>query len=38
MDLDIRFREVDLHCWLWLRFMSPEPGERNYVDGIFDSQ
>ena len=35
----IRFREVDpFNCWVWLRFSEiPSQGERNYVDGIFDS-
>ena len=35
----VRFREVDpFNCWLWLRFSEiPSQGERNYVDGIFDS-
>ena len=37
--MDVRFREVDpFNCWLWLRFPEvPTQGERNYVDGIFDS-
>ena len=37
--MDVRFREVDpFNCWLWLRFAEvPSQGERNYVDGIFDS-
>ena len=37
--MDVRFREVDpFNCWIWLRFASPpSQGERNYVDGIFDS-
>ena len=37
--MDVRFREVDpFNCWLWLRFAGvPSQGERNYVDGIFDS-
>ena len=35
----VRFREVDpFNCWVWLRFSEiPSQGERNYVDGIFDS-
>ena len=35
----VRFREVDpFNCWVWLRFSDiPSQGERNYVDGIFDS-
>ena len=37
--MDVRFREVDpFNSWIWLRFASPpSQGERNYVDGIFDS-
>ena len=37
--MDVRFREVDpFNCWLWLRFSDvPSQGERNYVDGVFDS-
>ena len=37
--MDVRFREVDpFNCWVWLRFSEiPGQGERNYVDGIFDS-
>ena len=37
--MDIRFREVDpFNCWLWIRFSEPpSQGERNYVDGVFDS-
>ena len=37
--MDVRFREVDpFNCWVWLRFSEiPSEGERNYVDGIFDS-
>ena len=37
--MHVRFREVDpFNCWLWLRFSEvPSQGERNYVDGIFDS-
>ena len=37
--MDVRFREVDpFSCWIWLRFATPpSQGERNYVDGIFDS-
>ena len=35
----VRFREVDpFNRWVWLRFSEiPSQGERNYVDGIFDS-
>ncbi|MDC0277568.1 DUF3531 family protein [bacterium] len=37
--MHVRFREVDpFNCWVWLRFSEiPGQGERNYVDGIFDS-
>ena len=37
--MEVRFREVDpFNCWLWLRFLDvPSQGERNYIDGIFDS-
>tara|TARA_Y100001968_G_scaffold299061_1_gene309410 strand:- start:950 stop:1396 length:447 start_codon:yes stop_codon:yes gene_type:complete len=37
--MDVRFREVDpFNFWIWIRFSSvPSQGERNYVDGIFDS-
>ena len=37
--MDIRFREVDpFNCWLWIRFSEPpSQGERNYIDGVFDS-
>ena len=37
--MNVRFREVDpFNCWLWLRFAEvPSQGERNYVDGVFDS-
>ncbi len=37
--MNVRFREVDpFNCWLWLRFPNvPGQGERNYLDGIFDS-
>ena len=37
--MDVRFREVDpFNCWLWLRFSEvPSQGERNYLDGVFDS-
>ena len=35
----IQFREVDqFNCWIWIRFAQiPGKGERNYLDGIFDS-
>ncbi len=37
--MQIRFREIDpFNCWIWLRFSEiPSEGERNYIDGIFDS-
>ncbi|ABX08711.1 DUF3531 family protein [Prochlorococcus marinus] len=37
--MEVRFREVDpFNCWLWLHFSDvPSEGERNYLDGIFDS-
>jgi len=37
--MEIRFREVDpFNCGLWIRFSEPpSQGERNYVDGVFDS-
>lgn len=37
--MHVQFREVDpFNCWLWLRFADvPSQGERNYIDGIFDS-
>ena len=37
--MNVRFREVDqFNCWLWLLFKEiPTQGERNYIDGIFDS-
>ena len=37
--MQVRFREADpFNCWIWLRFSEvPSQGERNYVDGIFDS-
>ncbi|QNI73104.1 DUF3531 family protein [Synechococcus sp. NOUM97013] len=37
--MQVRFREIDpFNCWIWLRFAEvPSQGERNYVDGIFDS-
>jgi len=35
----IQFREVDqFNCWIWIRFSKePSQGERNYLDGVFDS-
>ena len=37
--MDVRFREVDpFNCWIWIRFeQPPSQGEKNYVDGLFDS-
>ena len=37
--MEVRFREVDpFNCWIWLHFSDvPGQGERNYLDGIFDS-
>jgi len=37
--MEVRFREVDpFNCWIWLRFAQPPaPGERAYVEGVFDS-
>ncbi len=37
--MEVRFREVNpFNCWIWLRFNEiPTQGERNYVDGVFDS-
>ncbi len=37
--MEVRFREVDpFNCWIWLRYSDvPSKGEREYVDGIFDS-
>ena len=37
--MDVRFREVDpFNCWIWIRFVQPpSQGEKNYVDGLFDS-
>ncbi len=37
--MDIQFREIDpFNCWIWLKFSNvPGQGERNYVDGVFDS-
>ena len=37
--MNVRFRGVDqFNCWLWLSFKEiPSEGERNYIDGIFDS-
>ena len=37
--MEICFREIDpFNCWIWLRFSEvPSDGEKNYIDGIFDS-
>ncbi len=37
--MEIKFREFDpFNCWIWFRFQDvPSQGERNYVDGVFDS-
>ncbi len=37
--MEVQFREVDpFNCWVWLRFAEiPSQGEKNYIDGIFDS-
>ncbi len=37
--MEVRFREIDpFNCWVWLRFTDvPNEGEKNYIDGIFDS-
>lgn len=37
--MEVQFREVDpFNCWIWLRFSHPPgAGERNYVEGVFDS-
>ena len=37
--MKVYFRELDpFNCWLWLRLPEvPSEGERNYLDGIFDS-
>ena len=37
--MKIQFREIDpFNCWIWLRFNDvPTQGEKNYVDGVFDS-
>tara|TARA_B100000131_G_C17731142_1_gene456935 strand:+ start:60 stop:503 length:444 start_codon:yes stop_codon:yes gene_type:complete len=37
--MEICFREIDpFNCWIWLRFAEiPSDGEKNYIDGIFDS-
>ncbi len=37
--MKVIFREVDpFNCWVWLHFADvPNQGEKNYIDGIFDS-
>jgi len=37
--MHVHFREVDpFNCWIWLRFSDvPGQGEKNYIDGVFDS-
>ena len=37
--MEVHFREVDtFNFWIWIRFANvPSQGERNYIDGIFDS-
>lgn len=37
--MKVRFREIDsFNMWIWIRFTTvPGQGERNYIDGIFDS-
>ena len=37
--MELRFREIDpFNFWIWIRFANvPGQGERNYIDGIFDS-
>tara|TARA_Y100001968_G_C19443324_1_gene763809 strand:- start:2013 stop:2465 length:453 start_codon:yes stop_codon:yes gene_type:complete len=37
--MDVRFREIDpFNFWIWIHFGNvPGKGERNYIDGIFDS-
>ena len=37
--MNVSFREIDpFNCWVWIRFSNvPGQGERNYIDGIFDS-
>ncbi len=37
--MEVRFREVDpFNCWIWIRFERiPTEGEKNYIDGLFDS-
>ena len=37
--MEIKFREIDpFNFWIWIRFPHiPAQGEKNYLDGIFDS-
>ncbi len=37
--MKVSFREVDpFNCWIWICFHEvPNKGEKNYVDGVFDS-
>ena len=37
--MEVHFREIDpFNCWIWIRFeQSPSQGERNYINGLFDS-
>ena len=37
--MEVRFREIDpFNVWIWICFANvPGQGERNYIDGIFDS-
>ncbi len=37
--MEVHFREIDpFNCWIWLHFSDvPGEGERNYIDGVFDS-
>ena len=37
--MEVRFREIDpFDLWIWIRFPNvPGQGEKNYIDGIFDS-
>ncbi len=37
--MQVHFREIDpFNCWIWIRFAEiPNQGEKNYVDGLFDS-
>tara|TARA_Y100001968_G_scaffold333383_1_gene395879 strand:+ start:11512 stop:11964 length:453 start_codon:yes stop_codon:yes gene_type:complete len=37
--MEVRFREIDpFNFWVWIHFENvPGQGEKNYIDGIFDS-